>query len=138
MNYYLIYVSSSVGLMDSEGLYSLLEQSREKNQALGITGMLLYKEGNFIQLIEGEKAKVIELFNTIKMDDRHKNVIALIERSSKKRIFPDWSMGFYHVEDQESRSSYTDYFSKTLNSAPFDDEVQFVKKLFVSFNKNNY
>ena len=53
--FYLIYVSSAIKLMHDDELLLLLEKARENNSRLGITGMLLYKEGNFMQMLEGGK-----------------------------------------------------------------------------------
>lgn len=94
MQYYLIYISSSNGLLTKGQLDNILEGSRRNNAAMGITGMLLYYGGNIIQLLEGEEEKVKQLYQVIAQDERHKGIIKLLDGYSEERIFPDWSMGF--------------------------------------------
>ena len=60
--------------MSNDALKELLHVSRANNERNRITGMLLYKNGHFMQVIEGEEARVTELMNIIKKDIRHKNV----------------------------------------------------------------
>jgi gamma-glutamylcyclotransferase (GGCT)/AIG2-like uncharacterized protein YtfP len=136
--YYVTYVSSAASLMHTEELHSLLEQSQKNNHRLGITGVLLYKEGNFIQLIEGEERTVRDLFEVIKQDVRHKNVIKLLDASIGSRIFPEWSMGFCNMHEHQSRADYDEYFSETIKTSTFSTETEFIRRVFVSFNKDNY
>ena len=68
--YSLIYVSSAVQLMAGEELTQLLLQSRAKNVRLEITGLLLYKDGDFMQALEGAEDRVKLLFETIQRDSR--------------------------------------------------------------------
>ncbi len=68
----IIYLSSSVEYLNSEEIESLLSQSREKNIENDITGLLLYADGDFLQVIEGPKVAMLDLFESIKKDSRHK------------------------------------------------------------------
>jgi len=90
----IVYLSSATELFRKSDLLALLEQSRIKNARLGITGILLYSNGNFIQAIEGEEPVVRNLFKTISQDLRHNGVLDLIDETIGEREFPDWSMGF--------------------------------------------
>ena len=67
----LIYASHAKHAFDETELVSLLKASRTKNLKLNITGMLLYKDGIFMQLLEGDETEVRKLFSTIKHDNRH-------------------------------------------------------------------
>ena len=67
MMFYLIYISSAVKLMNDDELLFMLEQAREKNLRLGLTGMLLYKNGSFMQMLEGDKQTVLDLYDTIRL-----------------------------------------------------------------------
>ncbi|MBK8479463.1 MAG: BLUF domain-containing protein [Opitutaceae bacterium] len=96
----LAYVSSSVGLFSSADLASILSVSREKNRRLGITGMLVYKEGNVLQILEGERTAVVALFTTICKDRRHDGVIKLYQRQIAERDF-EWSLGSQDLSAQE-------------------------------------
>jgi Sensors of blue-light using FAD len=70
----LLYASRAATPLTSAVMDSILAQSREHNPALGITGMLCYSEDLFLQVLEGGRDEVCELYNTIVGDDRHLNV----------------------------------------------------------------
>lgn len=121
----IIYVSSAKTLFSSAELVELLRKAREKNTRLGITGMLLYKDGNFIQVLEGPDDKVSELFATISQDPRHRAIIAMSRRSIEKTEFGDWSMGFTDMAgltetDMPGLNSYLDesFSPETLSQNP--------------------
>ena len=99
--YFLIYSSYASRYLSDQELEQLLNQSREKNKLLGITGLLLYFNGQFIQLIEGEEDQIKSLYAIIKKDTRHQYVITLKERHAETRFFPDWNMAFRPVSSPE-------------------------------------
>lgn len=95
--------------MSSTALLDLLEESQAENEKLAITGMLIYMEtrfldrleGRFMQLIEGEKTKITHLYEKIKRDPRHHQLILLCSGEQKTPNFPHWSMSFLsHPLDQ--------------------------------------
>ena len=135
--FYLIYVSSAVQLMDDEALLSLLQQSRKKNARLEVTGMLLYKQGNFMQLLEGEKEVVLELFDTIKKDSRHKDLITIITDDIADRNFEDWSMGFQNMDKTGALPNYNDYIEENLNFEAFQADALKAYRFMVFFNEAN-
>ena len=99
--HHLVYVSTSVpGLTDAD-LETLLIQARERNKANGVTGMLIFGAGNFIQALEGDKAAVLAIFESIARDARHYGVIRMIEFEDELRDFPDWSMAYAHEPHRE-------------------------------------
>lgn len=108
----LAYVSSSRGLFSPADIASILAVSREKNRKLGITGMLLYKGGNILQVLEGERDVVLGLFETICLDPRHSGVIKLYECEKAERDFPGWSMGFHDLdaEDLRAMEGFSEFF----------------------------
>ena len=63
--------------------------------------MLLYSDGNFIQVLEGDQILIDALYNKILMDDRHSGKLKLMEGTLEKRNFPDWSMGFKSLSPEE-------------------------------------
>jgi hypothetical protein len=92
--YHLIYTSQARELFTQDDLISLLRQSRNFNQQHNITGMLLYLNGKFIQVLEGKKEEVHVLYERICKTSRHHRVIKVMEGTSRTRLFKDWSMGF--------------------------------------------
>ncbi len=95
----LIYVSSATEFFSDEALVELLQTSRANNAKIGVTGMLLYKAGNFLQILEGEKEPVMTLYETIKKDPRHHSVSLLTYRPVEERMFPDWQMAFVNLQN---------------------------------------
>ena len=95
----LIYVSSSVKLMGEQELLDILKVSRQKNEHFDITGMLLYKGGNFMQVLEGPEEQVEQLYETIKKDARHKDVMIISRETIQKRQFPSWEMAFQNLDN---------------------------------------
>lgn len=89
----LVYSSLPTQGVSEEEVRGLIHKSRIKNRELDITGVLLFNDTRFIQLLEGPEAVVRKLFDTIAQDDRHHSVLVLFEFTSEERVFPDWSMG---------------------------------------------
>lgn len=106
----LVYESEAARPMRSADLRELLRQSREKNQRLGITGVLLFKAGGFIQVLEGDEEAVRSLYATICDDARHEDVETLLTALVTHRVFPDWTMGLENLdrvlEDEEGVNSF--------------------------------
>lgn len=96
--YSVIYASSATKVMVEAELMDILEVSRRKNAEREITGILLYFEGSFLQLLEGPRPAIEELMATIARDDRHGNIIRLVAEPMTQRSFPQWSMGFQRVD----------------------------------------
>lgn len=134
--YHLLYVSSAVNLFSDRQLEELLEVSRHNNSACGVTGLLLYVGGNFIQLLEGEKEVVLATHLRIASDPRHGGLITLLEGDCSQRHFNEWSMGFKKVEGQAANQlpGYSDFLQKGV-----DEKTQRTAaiKLFEYFRKNN-
>lgn len=90
----IIYLSSAENYLSEQEISSLLKKSRLNNLQRNITGMLLYIDGNFLQVLEGKKQEVIDLYEKIIKDSKHKGLICVFNNQIEKRQFPDWSMGF--------------------------------------------
>jgi EAL domain-containing protein (putative c-di-GMP-specific phosphodiesterase class I) len=91
---HLIYASSAREPFSHGQLVDLLEQARAANERIGVTGMLLHADGNFFQILEGDRAIIDALFAKISRDPRHVNVVSIICEPIRQRAFSDWSMGF--------------------------------------------
>jgi hypothetical protein len=96
--YRLIYVSLETAPFTDEQLDELLRKSRRANLASGITGLLLYMDGHFMQILEGSKAAVLALIAKIKSDPRHRDLAVLMEGETPNREFKEWSMGLRKLD----------------------------------------
>ena len=81
-------------------LVGLLQQSRAHNVATRLTGLLLHRDGTFVQLLEGRRARVESLYDAIRRDPRHHDVTTVATRDQLDRQFPDWSMAFTDLDDE--------------------------------------
>jgi Sensors of blue-light using FAD len=88
----LLYASRAVDTSE-EAIDSILAQSRQSNPACGITGILCYGGGIFLQAIEGGRMAVSDLFSHIQKDQRHKDVVLLHYEEIPERRFGGWTMG---------------------------------------------
>ena len=103
--YQLIYASKAVDNLGENDLITILTTARKFNQLSYITGILIYHHGFFLQLIEGDKADIIDLFySQIKNDKRHHHICVFHEGYARKREFPNWQMGFYGTNGQDTYS----------------------------------
>ena len=92
-----LYASRAAASPDSALLDEILEKSRKKNPALGITGLLCVSGEIFIQVLEGGRDEVCELYNAIVRDPRHKQVRLLSYEEISERRFGAWTMGQVNV-----------------------------------------
>src|ERR1041385_1200188 len=90
----LLYVSNTAPEISLGELDNVLTSSRRNNALLGITGLLLFIDGGFLQVLEGEERAVRELYTHISSDPRHWNPKLMLDREVPARAFPNWSMGF--------------------------------------------
>ena len=90
----LVYVSSAVRLLSFDEIGYLLKRARERNEENGITGVLLYIGGNFMQYLEGPKDNLDVIYKIIQEDNQHTCMILVSREAIEERQFSDWSMGF--------------------------------------------
>lgn len=93
----IVYTSTATVAFADKDLRTLLSRARERNAAVGVTGMLLHHNGAFLQVLEGAPDAVDLVFARINRDPRHRNVVLLDRRDADERSFPDWSMGFIDI-----------------------------------------
>lgn len=92
MVYQLIYRSQSRGIPLQKDIDVILEKSIRNNKETGITGLLMYRERFFLQLLEGPRDTVIKCFEKIKEDKRHQNVEIVMQTEAENPAFSKWSM----------------------------------------------
>lgn len=107
----LTYFSTSTTPLDQDDLHELLARSRDRNTGLDLTGLLLYADGSFVQTLEGPDEAVEETFERISRDRRHRSVSIALREHVDERFFPDWSMGFRELTQQETGDvpGFSDY-----------------------------
>jgi hypothetical protein len=93
----LVYASRAVDTVDQEELIAILRKSKANNPSVGITGVLCFSEGIFLQALEGGRDAVNALYNRIAADTRHTRVTLLCYEEVSERRFAGWSMGQVNV-----------------------------------------
>jgi len=119
--YLLAYVSVATTPFSENDLVALLKKSREYNAARGITGLLLYNESNWLQLLEGPKEAVLSLLDKIRSDSRHHGLIVVLQEEHDGREFADWAMGFQKLDSTKPfrAPGYTSFHDLPLTSEQF-------------------
>ncbi len=94
MPYQIMYSSQATEPMTITGLENILADARAGNQARNVTGALVYVDGVFFQLLEGERDVVRKLMSSIASDTRHHSVKAFYEAEVSVRAFESWHMAY--------------------------------------------
>lgn len=129
------YVSSARDLMEDAELADLLRVSRRNNIEAGITGMLLYQEGNFLQVLEGPEKAITATSARIERDGRHTGMLTLLREPISERQFPNWSMAFQNLTSlsDEDKAGFSDFLVEPLSANIFRDRPERAYKLLLSF-----
>jgi hypothetical protein len=94
VTYQIIYSSEAATPMQTDDLQELLDHARRSNAAKGITGALVYAEGIFLQILEGDEVLLKDLMAKIRRDVRHESVLVLREGEVPTAIFGNWKMAY--------------------------------------------
>lgn len=113
----LVYRSRSSHVFKESQIQDMLEKARGFNSKNNITGCLLYYQGEFLQYLEGDKIKVFDLYDKIKVDTRHSQVELLSNGEIFDRVFENWEMAY---EDFLGNNHQLQYL-KILISAYMED-----------------
>jgi hypothetical protein len=90
----IVYMSAARRGFTDDDLAVLLMNSRASNAQHGLTGMLIHRDGRFMQLLEGPDAEVVARYAKIVDDPRHTDVVLLAEEHTDTRRFPAWTMAY--------------------------------------------
>ena len=134
----LVYVSAVTGRSEHFDIGEILQQSRRNNAVDDVTGMLLYADGNFMQVLEGEASAVERVYQRIARDKRHSRVTQLVRFDTEERQFANWSMALRTLGDLSPEDQVDCVNSLTKWSAEPDlPEISAqVKTLLGSFVKS--
>ena len=112
-----LYISTAPDLTREE-VDEILASSARNNPDRGVTGLLLYNGRNFLQLLEGEEAKLVALMTRIAHDPRHSGVSMLGRREVEERACPNWAMQRIFVADsvEKRRKALNEELPEGLNA----------------------
>jgi len=135
---HVVYSSAAVVEFSRDDLVALLEHARCSNASRDVTGMLLYVDGSFFQILEGPEEAVDALCAKIKKDPRHEKMTVIMREPIAKRLFSEWTMGFANVDAADVREidGLNDFFSGQRSLADIDNGR--AKKLLFAFSKGRW
>ena len=137
MLHFLVYVSSATTAFSRAELDDILEISRRNNASLDVSGMLLYKDGNLMQVLEGEESTVRSLYSRIAQDPRHRGLMVLLEGPREEREYAGWTMAFRDLESPESRAvpGYSQFLNTPLDSPELVEDPSRCQRLLATFKR---
>ena len=134
----IVYTSTASKSFSRSDLKELLQGSVRRNTRAGITGLLLYNDGIFMQTLEGEEPAVIALFAKISRDPRHHHVIPLIHGPIRRRDFSNSAMAFRDINAPELRTlpGYSDFLNTPSNGDLLAPDIPRSQQLLLRFKEN--
>jgi hypothetical protein len=134
----IVYASTATDPFSKADLMELLKGSVQRNVRAGITGLLLYQDCNFMQVLEGDEAVVVALFSRISRDPRHHHVIPLLHEPIGQRHFPNSAMAFRSLDSAEIRNlpGYSEFLNTPLNGDLLAPDIPKCRRLLLLFKEN--
>lgn len=111
------FISNAPFLLDESELHLLFDYAIQTNTEKNITGFLTYKEGTFLQILEGSEYEISRLFDTISLDPRHNHVTKMLDRSVDERIFQKFEAGFTSTFRHQEMDRLNSIIENNENSA---------------------
>jgi len=136
----LIYVSSADHAMNEAELKQILDTAVSRNKEVDVTGMLLYSDGGFMQVLEGPRAAVDEIYARICVDDRHHNILRLCTDAITERDFSRWNMGFKRITESEIENleDFAPFFSSDFQPEKHGIKAGTALRVLKEFAAHNY
>lgn len=134
----LTYVSFASHSMTDDELKAILETARNFNGKNDISGMLLFRDDFFIQVLEGNLAVVEPLFAKIEKDPRHQNVLVIEKGAIETRSFSNWSMGFNKIDDAnvETLPGFNDFLQNDRDVSFFTTQPSRATEMLARFKSH--
>lgn len=133
----LAYMSRAALVFTQSSLDEMLRAARTHNLNAGISGLLLYKCGYFLQVLEGPVARVDALYDRIRQDPRHTKVQLMLRRENVARQFKTWSMAFVEA-DSVPTPGLDELVIQAANNVPASRSSQYISAIIADFKNNDY
>lgn len=136
----LLYISAANQEFTEEELQALLTLARERNQAVGVSGMLLFHEGSFIQALEGPQDEVQRIYEKIGRDPRHSETRILFRGELEQRDFEGWSMGFYRSRQTRAQNleGFHEFLKRGFRNTDEDTNSTTARKALLAFREGKW
>ena len=131
-----VYGSTAVAEFAEADLKTLLHDARERNAARGISGILLYAERAFFQVLEGPDDEITSLLESLLRDSRHHAIAVLLDQKIDERDFAEWSMGYRRLESIDEIPGFSDWMNPQTERSTVDKDLSgHVRALIHGFRK---
>jgi hypothetical protein len=136
--WHLVYASAAVEGFQLSDLEEILRAARTRNARDDITGMLLFEGKSFLQVLEGERSKIDDLLERIRVDRRHARTVLLLREPIEQRSFADWTMGYTRVAlgELQDATGVNDFFADQHSFSDLDSAK--VKRLLELFRSGSF
>jgi hypothetical protein len=136
--YQIIYVSTASRFFNRTELLAFLKPARERNVQANITGVLLYKDGQLMEVLEGPEGAVKESFDHISRRSEHYGLMVINKAYIKQRQFTDWSMAFQdlNLPKEQKLPGYSEFLNTPLTGAELASNPSRCEKLLLLFKEN--
>ena len=131
----LLYGSTATVPFGKPELLELLDKCRNNNAKLNVTGLLLFKDGQFMQVLEGDEPVVTSLYQRIAQDPRHTGSMVFLQRVVEQRDFADWSMAFRDLRDPDLLKvpGYSEFLNLSLADQSLVKDTSKARRLLAVF-----
>lgn len=131
----LVYSSTATHAFSEGELDALLQQARGRNERLGVTGMLSYRSGSFVQFLEGDPRHIDALLESLRADDRHRDLTVLIDEPISERQFTNWTMGYERMRPPTSPApeGFRDTFADLEQNSDSETTARAARELTLWF-----
>lgn len=131
MRYAISYVSTVNPALSEDEIQETLDFSKRWNNDHDITGILLYSQGNFFQVLEGEEEQLKDLFSRIKADERHHNIITIFQKQIPNIKFDGYEVDFISLDDRYNVELLDSYLTQiSLLNPSIQGSVKYILNKF--------
>lgn len=131
----IVYTSVATVPVEKHVLRDILSASTRNNNKLELTGLLIYFDGTYVQVLEGPSENVDLMIGRIRKDHRNKDMIILMENEIEEREFSQWDMGFKYVYPKYD--AYEDLKTFRMDDIKGESDVKIILKSFYNMNVNS-
>lgn len=124
MNHTICYISKQARQLTEGEIDSLFQFILDFNSKNQISGILLFNQGIFLQVLEGDSSVLKRLFKNIRNDTRHRNILTVLEQRIEERIFAEYKAGFSILKSKTDLQNLNGYLSLNGKGRKYPENVQ--------------
>ncbi len=118
MRYIISYVSTVSPNISNTDILRLMDHVSFHNNTIGFTGILIHSEGNFFQVLEGKEEIVKMMFERIKKDPRHYNIIKMLDKEINDSSFSVYHSSFTVISGHHSYTELQRFLKEERDNNP--------------------